>query len=310
MAKAPRYDGLTPETTPADAAGAILEPLLAAALREAPAVLREQDVRATHDMRVALRRLRSALETFAACFPAKRVKAQARALRRLARRLGEVRDADVHLAELRAALAGATATETTGIAYAIETLVAARRAALARFAIELSQFDRAIPLGAAAGSSKSASSLRAFSRHAIRKRLRKAQHSGKAAFPKGSATELHALRKDLKNLRYNLEFFNTLFGSAGSEALDLLGGVQERLGTIADADAFAATYAGLLAGLGLEDARRPGLAACRSAARARRQKALAGLRRLWSGDDSDSYPGRLAASISSALGSLSPKPEA
>jgi CHAD domain-containing protein len=311
MAKAPRYDGLTPETTPADAAGAILEPLLAAALREAPAVLREQDVRATHDMRVALRRLRSALETFAACFPAKRVKARTRALRRLARRLGEVRDADVHLAELRAALAGATANETTGITYAIETLVAARRAALARVAIELSQFDRAAPLGAAAGGgSKTASSLRTFSRHTIRKRLRAALHSAKAAFPKGSAAELHALRKDLKNLRYNLEFFTTLFGSAGSEALDLLGGVQERLGTIADADAFAATYAALLAGLGPADPRLPGLAACRSAARARRRKVLAGLRKLWSGDDADAYPGRLAASISSALGSLSPKPEA
>jgi hypothetical protein len=56
--------------------------------------------------------------------------------------LGDVRDADVHLAELRAALGGATANEIPGIAFAIETRVATRRAALARFAIELSQFDR------------------------------------------------------------------------------------------------------------------------------------------------------------------------
>jgi CHAD domain-containing protein len=142
MAKAPRYDGLTLDMPPAGAARAVLAPLLDAALREAPAVLREQDVRATHDMRVALRRLRSGLETFAKVLPQDRGQACARSVRRLARRLGAVRDADVHLAELRAALGGATAAETPGIAYAIDALVQRRRAALARFAIELSQFDR------------------------------------------------------------------------------------------------------------------------------------------------------------------------
>lgn len=147
MAKAPRYQGLTPEMHPADAARAILGPLLAAALREAPAVLREQDVRATHDMRVALRRLRCGFETFAGQFP-EDGKEQERTVRRLARRLGAVRDADVHLAELRSALGGATAAESAGIAYAIEALAARRRSALARFAIELSQFDRDAVAGA------------------------------------------------------------------------------------------------------------------------------------------------------------------
>jgi len=93
-------------------------------------------------MRVALRRLRSALATFAGVFPPARLRAQERAVRRLSRRLGAVRDADVHLAELRAALGGATADEVPGILYAIESRSAARRSALARFAIELSQFDR------------------------------------------------------------------------------------------------------------------------------------------------------------------------
>jgi CHAD domain-containing protein len=143
MAKAPRYEGLTPETSVADAARAILGSLLEAALREAPAVLHERDVRATHDMRVALRRLRTALATFGDCFDERAVRTQARVLRRLARRLGQVRDADVHLAELRSALTGATAAESAGIAYAVEALTSRRSAALAEFAIELSQFDRA-----------------------------------------------------------------------------------------------------------------------------------------------------------------------
>jgi CHAD domain-containing protein len=306
MAKAPRYEGLTPQTQPADAVRAILGVLFAAALREAPAVLHEQDVRATHDMRVALRRLRSALETFGAEFARTDLRARERALRRLARRLGDVRDADVHLAELRATLGGATASESQGIAYAIEVLVAKRRTALARFAIELSQLDRDAIVGEPPVMTGSRKPLRTFARHAIRKRLRKVLRQS-SAIPAGGDAALHALRKEVKRLRYTLEFFADLLGPAGGEALEATARVQDRLGTIADAVAFARAYAELLEGLDRADPRRPGLEACRDTARARREKALAGLRKLWAGDGADAYPGKLAASTSSALGSLSPK---
>jgi CHAD domain-containing protein len=93
-------------------------------------------------MRVALRRLRSALATFERCFSRRRLRPVREGIRRIGRRLGAVRDADVHLALLRGALGGATAADRPGIAYAIEYVSARRRAALARFAIELSQFDR------------------------------------------------------------------------------------------------------------------------------------------------------------------------
>jgi CHAD domain-containing protein len=307
MAKAPRYEGLTPETTPAEAARAILRPLLAAALSESPAVLREQDVRATHDMRVALRRLRSALDTFADEFPADEVRFHARALRRLARRLGEVRDADVHLAELRSALGGATAPESAGIAHAIEATIARRRAALARFAIELSQFDRdALAATIAAPHDGShPQRLRTFARHTLRKRSSAVRRAARAAFPSGRDDDLHALRKKVKRLRYALEFFAALLGPAGAEAVEELTRAQDRLGTIADAAAFRHAYETLLAPLDAADPRRVGLAACCKAARARRKKALAAARALWTADDGQ--PGKLAASISSALGSLSPK---
>ncbi len=140
MAKA-RYDGLTPEMPVGHAARTILRTLLTTMLAEAPGVLRN-DVEATHDMRVAIRRLRTAMDTFADCFPKKRFSEFRDATRRVGRRLGAVRDADVHLAVLRAALGGATETEAPGIAFAIETLGARRRRSLAEFAIEYSQFDR------------------------------------------------------------------------------------------------------------------------------------------------------------------------
>jgi CHAD domain-containing protein len=133
---------LAPQQPLDRAARIILRGLLQAALDEAPAVLGGEDARATHDMRVALRRLRTAQETFADVLPAKRSRRFARATRRIGRRLAPVRDADVHLATLRAALGGATPAETPGIVYAIEAIGAQRRRALAKFAVELSQYDR------------------------------------------------------------------------------------------------------------------------------------------------------------------------
>jgi CHAD domain-containing protein len=135
------YEPLTPQMPVDQAARAIVRTLLEAFTNETPAVLRN-DVKATHDMRVAIRRLRTALATFSSSFPKKRLAGHVDAIRRTGRRLGAVRDADVHLGVLRGALAGATEAETPGIAYAIETLTARRRRALADFAIELSQFDR------------------------------------------------------------------------------------------------------------------------------------------------------------------------
>lgn len=141
MAKAPPFDGLTADASLERAARTVLRALLDAVLAETPAVLHGDDVRATHDMRVAIRRLRTALDTFGADLPRK-LKRYEHASRRIGRRLGKVRDADVHLAALRGALGGATSEEAPGIAYVIETLGTRRRQALSDFAIELSQFDR------------------------------------------------------------------------------------------------------------------------------------------------------------------------
>jgi len=142
MAKPPRFDSLQPDTPLDSAARTVLRGLLEAALAEATAVLGGEDVEATHDMRVALRRLRSAEDTFRDALPRKRLRRFAEATRGISRRLGAVRDADVHLAALRTALGGATVDETPGIVYLLERVSAQRRRALAKFAVELSQFDR------------------------------------------------------------------------------------------------------------------------------------------------------------------------
>ena len=55
------------------------------------------DVERVHDMRVATRRLRAALELFEVCFPPKRWRKALKRVRALADALGERRDVDVEL---------------------------------------------------------------------------------------------------------------------------------------------------------------------------------------------------------------------
>lgn len=60
-------------------------------------VLDIDDVERVHDMRVATRRLRAALEIFAPCFPRKRHRKALKRVKALADALGERRDADVEI---------------------------------------------------------------------------------------------------------------------------------------------------------------------------------------------------------------------
>lgn len=60
-------------------------------------ILDLDDVERVHDMRVATRRLRAALELFETCFPPKRWRKTLKRVRALADALGERRDVDVEL---------------------------------------------------------------------------------------------------------------------------------------------------------------------------------------------------------------------
>ena len=60
-------------------------------------VLDLDDVERVHDMRVATRRLRAALEIFEPCFPRKRHRKALKKVKALADALGERRDVDVEI---------------------------------------------------------------------------------------------------------------------------------------------------------------------------------------------------------------------
>ena len=100
MAKARPIPGVG-EDDPFALAAAEVVAMRAAELAEQSAdVLDLGDIERVHDMRVATRRLRAALEVFEPCFPKKRFKATLREVKALADALGERRDRDVTIAAL------------------------------------------------------------------------------------------------------------------------------------------------------------------------------------------------------------------
>ncbi len=87
-------------------------------------VLDVDDIERVHDMRVATRRLRAALEIFGPCFPRRELKAALRQVKELADALGERRDRDVSIATLETIRESMTALDRPGI----ETLIGRLRA--------------------------------------------------------------------------------------------------------------------------------------------------------------------------------------
>jgi CHAD domain-containing protein len=80
------------------------------------------DIEGVHDMRVATRRLRAAMEIFAPCFPKKRHREALDEVKDLADLLGSRRDPDVMIERLRATEAGLTQEDRPGIDSLVDEL--------------------------------------------------------------------------------------------------------------------------------------------------------------------------------------------
>jgi CHAD domain-containing protein len=100
MAKARAIDGLDPARPYGEAARRIVSVRADELADRSQGVLDITDVERVHDMRVATRRLRAALEAFEPCFPARLWRTTLEDVKRLADALGERRDRDVAIASL------------------------------------------------------------------------------------------------------------------------------------------------------------------------------------------------------------------
>ena len=122
MAKARPVPGFAEAASFREAAARVVEVRTEEVFEHADHVFDTTDIERVHDMRVATRRLRAALEIFAACFPKREHRRVLKEVKRLADALGERRDPDVAIAGFEKVRAALPAADRTGVAGLIEEL--------------------------------------------------------------------------------------------------------------------------------------------------------------------------------------------
>jgi len=205
-----------------------------------PAARSGETPEGVHQMRVALRRLRSALKVFGKPLACEAVADLDGRLKALARALGPARDWDVFLAGVGADLS-AVLPEKPILAMVAD---ARRRRAMAYrdLAHVLDGPDLRQTLIAAASlaatrpwpAEPAAERIEAFAARMLTRRHKRMLAHGRdiESWPD---EELHALRLDAKRLRYAAEFFSPLFGAHGAKRfLKRLAALQETLGIVND----------------------------------------------------------------------------
>lgn len=129
MAKAREIHGLSERIPYAAAAAKVVEVRSQELADHSAGVLDVGDIERVHDMRVATRRLRAALEVFEPCFPRKQWKADLGEVKSLADALGERRDRDVAIATLQQLSAKMPVPDRAGIESLVGRLRAEQREA-------------------------------------------------------------------------------------------------------------------------------------------------------------------------------------
>jgi CHAD domain-containing protein len=122
VAKAKPIPDLSAEQSYAEAAARIVSVRASEITEHAQGVLDTGDIERVHDMRVATRRLRAALEIFEPCFPPKAYGDALGEVKRLADALGERRDRDVAISTLHGFNDQMPTPDRRGIASLIEQL--------------------------------------------------------------------------------------------------------------------------------------------------------------------------------------------
>jgi inorganic triphosphatase YgiF len=230
-----------------DATGSVIAACVAQIAANVRGAAASRDPEYLHQLRVGLRRLRSALRAFRDFAPPERTQSLVDSLRSVLPPLGAARDWDV-VTDLLAQRVAPAAGE--GIDFAPVLRRARRRRAKARrearavaasSAFQLLLIDAMIWAEAAGRPGMSSDSaaapaqpLGAFARHSVARLARKAEHAAGGGDWSDAAAR-HNLRIRLKRLRYVCEFFADCFKRKRVRRyLEHLEGLQDLLGELND----------------------------------------------------------------------------
>jgi CHAD domain-containing protein len=282
---------LNPDDPAIEALCAITEETLGHLLANQPAAL-AGDPEGVHQVRVAVRRVRSALRLFSPHLEPHAKRLFEDELRHAGRTIGEARDWDVFCDEI---LVRVSETAEAGkLAEMMKPPAEARRAAAHQTCVRQLQDPsfRALVLGLAAWIEEGREDSDLVGDKALKHDIidiaeklldrldSKATKRGRAVRPGASPAELHPLRKSLKKLRYSVEFLQSIFPPKRAKRfLRHLKKLQEALGEINDSAMATRLAEGLAAGKHLELA--PSVAAISSSQGRAARDAMKGLAEKW-----------------------------
>lgn len=231
------------------AAGAVLRECLDQVAVNVLAARDLDDPEAVHQLRVGLRRLRSALRVFSGPLAGPAIAALGAEARWLAAEAGRVRDLDVVAIEIvrpeaiahpdmqaLADLADRVATQATDARAHLRDLLSQAR--VQDLLLDLACFTATrgwLDAGDMGQTSRLAAAVETYAAHSLGKRWKKVRKAGRG-FDELSDEARHQLRKELKKLRYAVEFFAPLF--AEKKVRSFVGDLkrmQDTFGSINDA---------------------------------------------------------------------------
>ena len=239
---------IQPDATLGDVAYAVIRRQLRELYAHEPGTRLGEDPEELHDLRVATRRLRAAMDLFSSALPS-RAGAVRDELRWMANELGAVRDLDVQLEEL--AQAGDASGEWGGAEHGgglaqLRALLEAERSRARESLLEALDSPRWEHLTAALlalarqGPSRRVPGARVPAAIAVPPLLdqhhRAMMAAAKRARRTGTAHDFHRVRIRGKRLRYALEFTSPIYGPPALHFAKKLTQLQDSLGRMQDAE--------------------------------------------------------------------------
>lgn len=258
MAKAREITGLDCNADALEWAGVVLRVRFEEVLDLRGSALDFKNIEGVHDMRVATRRLRSALRDFAPLMDKRPLKRIKKDLKQLADALGAVRDEDVAIVALKKLL---TSADTPQIKKGIKALIAERQSvreekqldlmtALAVTTLANLQENFGLALDEAIRGTTQAQemSFGEAGSETVSESLQEFLDLGASLYKPFDVEELHELRIAAKRLRYAIELFTSCWGEVITPYAEQIAEIQSHLGELHDCDVWIENLGKVLIG--------------------------------------------------------------